>query len=484
MSGLTPEGLVIQRLSDVLEAQRLKAVELFQDLVPPGEVVDTSENSALGRLTALVAPSIADLWEAIQQVDSAFDPEKATGIALDEIVKYGGIQRLGSQKATLQAIFTGNNSVIIPFNSAVRGIGTNAIWRTRAPVTFDVTAAAGVIIDITTITNSAAYSITYTTSAGSNTLTYTSDASATRAEILAGLTAALSSPHLGIITSTADGSGYVNIDKTDPYNTSNFTTTSNLTIIKVKTAGEMIAEEAGVISQPINTVTSIATPVLNWDSVYNYQAASGGTNGETDEELRLRFRNTKYERASNILEALYSALISVDGVDEVVIYENDTDVLDGNGVPAHSFMPVVTGTADLPTLAQVVWQNKPIGIKSFSLTTPSTPIFDSQGFQHLIGIQIPDPVTIYISVNLTTNSSYPADGNDQVKQSLIDYFKANFGIGDDVIYSRLYTPINEVPGHQVESLTIGTSPSPVGTANIAIDAIEISNLLAANIIIT
>ncbi|MNY74768.1 hypothetical protein D3C86_2138740 [compost metagenome] len=57
-------------------------------------------------------------------------------------------------------------------------------------------------------------------------------------------------------------------------------------------------------------------------------------------------------------------------------------------------------------------------------------------------------------------------------------------VGDDVIYSRFYTPVNQVPGHAVNSLTIGTAPSPVGTSNIVIDFDEVATFDLDNIIVT
>ena len=51
--GLTPQGFILKRLSDILAEQRQIAIEKFQDLVPVGEVVDVSDSSLLGRLIAL-----------------------------------------------------------------------------------------------------------------------------------------------------------------------------------------------------------------------------------------------------------------------------------------------------------------------------------------------------------------------------------------------------------------------------------------------
>jgi len=250
------------------------------------------------------------------------------------------------------------------------------------------------------------------------------------------------------------------IDLDDIFQVTSFSTSANLGITKVDKIGDLIAQEYGPIEQAPNTITSISTPVLGWDSVNNPISAVAGRYVETDEELRERFRVSKFERASNILEALYSALINLDTVEQVVIYENDTDVTDANGIPAHSFMPIVLGGIST-NIAQSIWENKPLGIRSYGNT--SVMIYDSQGFPHNIGFERPNPVTIYISLDITTNSEFPQDGEQAIKDAIAVYMEAQFGIGEDVIYSRLYTPINSIPGHQVNSLTIGTSPSPVGT---------------------
>jgi uncharacterized phage protein gp47/JayE len=75
---------------------------------------------------------------------------------------------------------------------------------------------------------------------------------------------------------------------------------------------------------------------------------------------------------------------------------------------------------------------------------------------------------------------FPGDGIDRIKQAIVDYAiggaaalgiddgfsQTGFPPGEAVIVSRLYTPINYIPGHRVTALTLGTSPSPVGTVDI------------------
>jgi uncharacterized phage protein gp47/JayE len=479
MAGLTDAGFVIKRLAEILADDRALAVQLFQDLVSPGQNVDTSDSSALGRLISLAAPSEADLWEAAQEVYAAFDPNSATGIALDNLVAYAGITRKEQTFTTSSILVAGDTNTLIPVGQTVSSSTTGEQFTTVGAISLSPSNASGITVSVVTLQDSTAYTITYANTTTSNTITFTSDASATVAEILAGLQSVIAGAH-PTLTSSVVGTTLV-IDRNDIFQTVNFTTSVNLGINKVRTVGEVVAVESGIIEQPANTIDTILTPMLGWDSVNNPVAATPGEDRETDEQLRLRFRNGKFDRATNTLDAIYSALINLDNVSEVTIYENDTSVVDGNGVPAHSFLPIVSGGLSTD-IANAIWDNKPIGILSYGNTTVS--ISDVQGFPHDISFSRPGPVVIYISMNITTDVNFPPNGNDAIKSALIEYFTANFGTGDDVIYSRLYTPINSIPGHEVVSLTIGTSPAPVGTSNIVIAFDEIASLNTTNIIIT
>lgn len=479
MAGLTDAGFVIKRLADILADDRALAVQLFIDLVAVGDTVDVSDSSALGRLISLAAPSEADLWEAAQEVYAAFDPNSATGIALDNLVAYAGLTRKEQTFTTSSILVAGDTNTLIPVGQTVSSSFTGEQFTTVGAISLSPSNASGITVSVVTLQDSTAYTITYANTTTSNTITYTSDASATVAEILAGLQGVIAGAHPNL-TASVVGTTLV-IDRVDIFQTVNFTTSVNLGITKVRTVGEVKAINSGVIEQPANTIDTILTPMLGWDSVINPVAATPGEERETDEELRLRFRNGKFDRATNTLDAIYSALINLDNVSEVTIYENDTSVVDANGVPAHSFLPIVSGGLSTD-IANAIWENKPIGILSYGNTTVS--VTDIQGGVHDVSFSRPDPVIVYISMDITTDVNFPANGQDLIKSNLISYFQANFGTGDDVIYSRLYTPINAVAGHEVNSLTIGTSPSPVGITNINIPFDSIASLNTTNIVIT
>jgi hypothetical protein len=66
---------------------------------------------------------------------------------------------------------------------------------------------------------------------------------------------------------------------------------------------------------------------------------------------------------------------------------------------------------------------------------------------------------------------YPANGDDLVRDAVLAY-GAGFEIGQDVVLSRFFTPINTVPGIVEIVVKAGLAPTPSGTSNLPIDDTE------------
>lgn len=476
MAGLTPEGLTIKRLHEVISESKSRAQSIFQDLVPPGDIVDTSDSTTLGRLIGLKSPAIADLWEAVQQVLNAFDPNSATGIALDNLVAIGGVTRRQESPTTADVYLYGNNGITIPFGSIVRSNTTSVNYTIPQSVTIDRESCHGVGISITP-TPMSKYSVFYTRAGNTvyNEISVTAGLFPTVQGLFEDFQNEIEANHPTLTSYVENGHLYIvnNIQ----LQLLSFYSSLNVNIEKAIAIGRVIADEAGEIEQPPFTINVIATPVLGWDRVSNPLQALTGTTRETDSELRNRFRETKFQRATNIIESLYSALYSVDGVDTIIIYENDTDDLDERGVLPHSFWVIVDGGVDTE-VAKAIWLNRPTGIRSQGSETVS--IIDSFGYTRDIRFSRPEYAPIYIRMDITTDSTFPSDGVEQIKSNLMAHI-GSLEINEDVIYSRLYTPINKVVGHQVESLEISTDGENWQTSNIVIGIDEKASLVEDNI---
>ena len=481
MAGLTNTGLTVKRLPEVISELEQQASQIFADLLPPGDTVDYSPNTTIGRMIGLVAPSQADLWEAVQQVYDSFNANAASGYSLDNMIALSGITRYGEEPTRASCLFEGDNNVLLGLTSKVSSSTTRRVFSLASTVSLNQYQASGIGISVINVTNSAVYTIGYSQDGISYTnVSITSDASATAEEILAALKTAFDTTTGGTFT-TYYKNGLLFISKADPFQTVSFSNTSNLKVDKCIKLGIVNCDETGPLVQLENTIDTIAVPVLGWDSVYNPLAGAEGRYKETDEELRERFRNSKFFQAANILESLADALRNVEDVTDVVVYENDTEVTDSLGIPPHSFMPIVLG--GLPTtIGQAIWQNKPTGIRSFGDTT--VVVYDTQGIGHNISYKQPTNVPVYVKLNISNSGAMPGDVVAKLKESILAYGAENFSIGNDVIYSRMYTPVNAVPGFQVNSLYIGTAPNPAGVANITVAYNQVAQWDAAYITVT
>src|SRR5690625_640884 len=119
MAGITREGITIRRQEEVVRLLKERAVPVFQDLVPPNDSVDVSDDSVIGRMIGLYSLPLADLWEAAQEVYLAFDPNSATGVALDNLVAYAGLTRLPPSATTALVLVWGDEGTTLDRKSVV-----------------------------------------------------------------------------------------------------------------------------------------------------------------------------------------------------------------------------------------------------------------------------------------------------------------------------------------------------------------------------
>ncbi len=162
---------------------------------------------------------------------------------------------------------------------------------------------------------------------------------------------------------------------------------------------------------------------------------------------------------------------------------------DSRGIEAKSVAAVVVGGTN-EDIAQAI-AKKSANINSFFGTT-EVDVTDNQGQVNKIKFSRPEEVEIDVEVNITVTDSslFPAstqDAIDQIKQNIITYSEYNlqategFAPGVDVVRTRLYTPVNEVPGFKVNSLKIGKHGQTTSENDITIAWNQVAKFKEANI---
>lgn len=383
--GVTASGFVDKPIETILDEIETAQKAAF------GSEFDTSAQSPAGQINGIMSTHIREIWEVMQAIYAAWDPDTNTGQAQTAIAALSGTVRRAATKSTVTAI-----------------VNLDA----------GVTLATGAVASVS------------------------------------------GAPDRRFVT-TADA------------------TNSGGAPANVSVAME--AEDAGVVVASAGTLTVIETPQSGWNSVTNAADATLGTAQETEEDLRIR-RETELRRAgAAAVDAIRSDVADVTDVTQVTVFENTSDITDGDGVPPHAIeVVVVGGTAN--DIAQAIWDSKAGGIEAHGDTSGTA--VDDEDNNRTVEFSRPDAIDIYIDAECTVDSDYPADGDTQIKEALAAYGQA-MAVGEDLVWSALFPVVFGISGVvDVTLLETGTAPAPSGTSNIVIGSRQIANIDTANITVT
>jgi uncharacterized phage protein gp47/JayE len=180
------------------------------------------------------------------------------------------------------------------------------------------------------------------------------------------------------------------------------------------TSRAIVAGETGVV--PAGAINEIVNPVSGITGVNNYLASTGGLPIEADYELRQRYED-RTESGGSSIAAILNELYQVDGVITAHVYENDTDVTDGDGLPPHSIYCVVSGSATDQEIAQAIYNSKAAGIATYG--SQSAYVLDENGDSHLMYWGVPTTKFINVIVNITSNAEWVAGNVTAVKTAVV-----------------------------------------------------------------
>ncbi len=439
MAGVESTGFVTKTVDDIeAEIKASQVAELGADL-------NQSSTSLLGVLNGIFAAMLSENWEVAEAIFSSFDPDRASGAALDHLCQLTGVTRLAAQPSTVTLTATGTPATVLTVGRQVRVPDNDAAtFETLAEATIAAVAAwaaaTGYIVGDRVENNSRIYQCTTAgTSAGSGGPTGTGTGIA---------------DNTAVWTYLGEGTGVIDVEA------------------ECTGTGPTVANA--------RTVTEIVTPQSGWDSVINVQDADLGRDLETDAALRLRREDSLRRTGDGPVEAIRADVLAVDGVTECFVFENITDATDGDGMPPHSYEVVVRGGADADIRA-AIFGSGAAGIVSHGTTSGT--VTDSQGFDHTIKHTRPDDVTVHVIIDVTTDpDTFPADGATQIKTAVATWAQTSLGIGDDVIQSQLYSPVFSISGViDVTKIWIGFADPPTTDANLTITSREIADIDTANI---
>lgn len=438
--GLTEAGFRLKRLREIIDD--IKAKMLFVDDPKTGQKLqlDFDENDPFIQFINLVADQLATIWELLNGAYDQFDPLKATGPMLSALVQLNGITRKRGNPSSIIVNFYGERGLMIPVGTRVTDSKQILIWK--------------VIGD--------------------------------------------------------DNDPQSVVDRT--INTFDGSTNTYYAAIECKTVNN------GAFQVEERDINTILDPIPGLNSVINLALATPGEPDETDIALRRRREKSTETPSQGMAESMCCALLGLENVLYCKIFTNRSMKVDKEkGIPAKSIAIVVQVSDNYKSdesikkkIATKIFLTSGLGEEFYNLDDRDIPdkedvcqsdeIRDSFNQATIVKFIYPREIPIYVKAVVTDmeGSSKPDNFITQIKNNIIQFSKYGVqGLGienqgtifdsfgfppsENIDLSRLYTPVNAVPGIKILSLQIGLERGVYSSQDIDIDWWQVGKFIPENI---
>ena len=468
--GVTAAGFVRPRLVDI--QQRIFSV--LQQKV--GAQINQLPESLWSQVVGTFAGELDEAWQAAEDAYNSAYPDLAFGVSLDNAAQLTGAVRKGPLASTVvgQRLFGIPGTLI----AAGKQIAVNGSPASIFATANDVTLVAGQNCQQTLTPLRTPTAGTWQVSLGGSTtgvLAYNISAADLQTALQALTFGA------GILVTGSMAAGFLVVFAGDAGLqeqpklvvtsllqdiTGDITVAVTITVAGVDQGSvNLTATTTGALVAPAGQLSQIVTPVNGWTRTLNPTDAAVGRDTESDNAFKQRRREELQVAGDATSDAIRSKLLALTDVSAAIVFENDTNVVDGAGRPPKSIECMVEGGADQEIL-DTVFETKAAGIQTVGNVTGTST--DSSGQVHAVAFSRPAAVLIYIKITVTTNPSFPATGVAAIQEALVTFGNA-LGIGKEVVVTPyLISSIAGIVGIEDAVLLIGTAPNPTTSDNVAI----------------
>jgi len=267
-----------------------------------------------------------------------------------------------------------------------------------------------------------------------------------------------------------------------------------------------VCTSSGAVTAAPGTLTKILTPAFGWQSVTNAAAAAPGRASEADPALRQRQSVSTALPGQAITAAIYANVANVAGVQALALYENADEGTDSNGLPPSSISLVVEG-GSVQDIVNAIGNTKVPGGKTYGSTSGT--YTDEVGNTSTIRYFVLAQDRIYVALTLNPLAGFSTATVALIQAALAQYV-STLGIGVSIQYNKLWAPANLsgsaavaasiivlggtgltaaqlealAATYEITALTVGTTPGPTGTTDVAIAFNAAATLAAADVAVT
>lgn len=212
---------------------------------------------------------------------------------------------------------------------------------------------------------------------------------------------------------------------------------------------------------------SVFTPVVSirgLDKMICEDGTSGGTDTESDQELRRRYYLTISSYSNSSLNGIISEVAKIDDVVRVSGRENNTDD-ELNGLPPHSFEIYCEGGAD-SEIAETIFYVKPAGIQTYG--NISKEIFFHNNTYNISFSRYTKEI-IYYKLTVRPNiGTATTELEKDIKNAIINYTASSTKINQSELIGYLYNNVTGISS--LSNIAFGFSPEPDSAEEIVADA--------------
>jgi len=212
------------------------------------------------------------------------------------------------------------------------------------------------------------------------------------------------------------------------------------------------SQENGRIPVAANTITSFVTEPQGVLRITPPDAGTLGGDDETDTQLRNRYFAIISQSALGSLAAVQSAVRVVDGVTNVLVFENDSSVnrrtIEGVSTSPRTVVVFVEGGIDA-AVARAIFNSKPLVTSTAGSTRIEVDGTDIQ-FQRIAT----QTVTVSLAIQTTTGrETFPSNGSALLTTAISEFINA-LEPGEEIDDARLRAAIlSAASGFNITTLT-------------------------------
>ncbi|MGL5714293.1 MAG: baseplate J/gp47 family protein [Paraclostridium sp.] len=196
----------------------------------------------------------------------------------------------------------------------------------------------------------------------------------------------------------------------------------------------------------INTITKIVNPLNGVAKVNNSSIIAGGSDMETDTQLRTRYYTELLGLGKSTIISIKNSILTNTTASKVSIIENDKDAIDvSTNLPPHSFECFVLGGEDNDILYEI-YTSRPAGITSVGSVTG---VFD--GYNSAFSRPVNKSLYFSVKVSLLPSSTI-TNIRELIANNILEAIDS-LDIGAKVDYTMFISALYRNTGNAVSGFT-------------------------------